>query len=113
MNRIFLSLLILLAAVPSHSKSIQNKLEKCNVYYNNQGQIFNSVSCRVWFNSSGRLYRVKVFLPNGNRWYDWDSISHKGWVEQDKRWKECLRHTGKEGNQYQVCSVKSSKEFGF
>lgn len=111
-SRLFLSFLVLLTAAPSQSKTIQNKLEKCNVYYNNRGKVFEAVDCRVWFNSSGRLYRVNVFLPNANRWYDWNSMNNKD-VSQDQRWKECIRHTGKLGNQYQVCSVKSPQQFGF
>ena len=112
MNRIFLSLLILLAAAPAHSQTIRNKLEKCNVYYNNMGRVFSETPCRVWFDSTGRLYRSKVFLPNGNRWYDWDASTQRGWVSQDQRWRECIRYTMTQG-QYQVCTVKSPQEFGF
>jgi hypothetical protein len=104
--------LILLSSTPSYATVVQNKLTQCNVYYNNRGRVYEGVPCRVWFTSSGRLYRANVFLPNGNRWYDWDSSVHNE-VTQDNRWRECIRHTGKVGNQYQICSVKSPEQFGF
>lgn len=82
----------------------QGRETKCNVYYNNMGKVFDGVPCQAWF--EGRtLARVRVYLPHAKRWYDW-SVSNPA-ITKDKRWAECIRHTGKEGNQYQVCTQLS------
>ena len=51
---------------------------------------------------------MKVYLPHARKWYDWDT-KHSN-VTPDPRWRECLRHTGKEGNQYQVCTQQSPEQ---
>lgn len=75
---------------------------KCNVYYNNMGKVFAEVPCRAQF-SGGRLVRVNTYFPHVKRWYDW-GIGMPG-ISPDKRWRECIRHTSSQGNQYQVCTV--------
>lgn len=76
----------------------------CNAYYNNRGRVFSSVPCTAWFRNE-RLTRVNVYLPHVRSWYDW-SIKFTN-VTQDPVWKECIRHTGTLGNQWQICTVDS------
>ena len=94
------SLLIPFFIVSSIIPASASQTTKCNIYYNNMGKVFADVPCRVQTNG-GRLMRVNVYFPHVNRWYDW-GVGMPG-ISPDKRWKECIRHTSAEGNQYQVC----------
>ena len=105
MKEFLLAVSILLSALPSHSQPVYRPTT-CNVYYNNRGRVFEGVQCKAWF-SGQRLVRVNVYLPHAKRWYDWSTKFSD--VTQDPRWPECIRHTGVEGNQYQVCTQKSAK----
>ena len=82
---------------------------RCNVYYNSATPLHRSVPCQAWFRS-GRIARVDVWLPHAGRRYDW-TVGHHA-VTADPRWPECLRYTREEGNQFQVCTVKSPQEIG-
>jgi hypothetical protein len=106
MKKVLLIASILLSSLPAYSQSIYRSTT-CNVYYNNMGRVFEGVDCKVWF-SNQRLTHVKVYLPHAKRWYDW-STKHSN-VTPDPRWKECIRHTGKEGNQYQICTQQSPEQ---
>ena len=106
MNQFLIATSILLATLPVYSQPIY-RTTTCNVYYNNRGRVFEGVDCKAWF-SNQRLVRVKVYLPHAGKWYDWDTKYSN--VTPDPRWMECLRHTGKEGNQYQVCTQQSPEQ---
>jgi hypothetical protein len=80
---------------------------RCNVYYNSATPAFRSVPCQATFKGD-RLDRVNVWLPHVGRFYDWKVGHHS--VTPDPRWPECVRYTRPEGNQYQVCTVKSATE---
>lgn len=110
MNKLLISTLILLSTLPVHSSDIKYRKTKCNVYYNNMGKVFDGTSCEAWFNSNKNLVRVNVYLPHVKKWFDW-GVDYSN-VSSDIRWKECLRHTGKEGNQYQVCTQQSPEQLG-
>lgn len=106
MKKLIIATSILLFGLPVHSQ-VFYRSTKCNVYYNNRGQVFEGVKCKAWF-SNQKLTRVNVFLPHTNRWYDWSTYYSS--VTPDPRWNECIRHTSTEGNQYQVCTQKSAEE---
>ena len=106
MKKLLLAVSILLTALPSYSQTVYRPTT-CNVYYNNLGRVFEGVQCKAWF-SGQQLVRVNVYLPHAKRWYDWSTKFSD--VTPDPRWSECIRHTGVEGNQYQVCTQKSVKE---
>ena len=106
MKKLLLAASILLFTSPAYSQPVYRSTT-CNVYYNNRGRVFEGVQCKAWF-SNQRLVRVNVYLPHANRWYDW--CTKYSDVTPDPRWNECLRHTGNEGNQYQVCTQKSTEE---
>lgn len=108
MNKLLISTLILLSTLPVHASDIKYRKTKCNVYYNNMGKVFDGTSCEAWFNSNKNLVRVNVYLPHVKKWFDW-GVDHSV-VTTDPRWKECLRFTGKEGNQYQVCTQQSPEQ---
>lgn len=75
----------------------------CNVYYNSATPVYTNVPCQAQFHNR-KLSRVNVWLPNARRYYDWKVGQPQ--VTADPRWNECLRYTRKEGNQYQICTVK-------
>lgn len=100
---------LLLLPTPAFSQSLKYRNTTCNVYYNNWGKVYSSLPCKSWF-SNGKLQRVSVYLPNAQKTYDWSTRNSN--VTPDPRWVECIRHTGKEGNQYQVCTVKSPQQLG-
>ena len=106
MLKTFLSLIVLCS--PALAYQLQVRETKCNVYYNNMGKVFDGVPCTAWFSYDKTLSRVKVYLPNAQRYYDWGTGYSN--VTKDPRWKECIRHTGKEGNQYQVCTQQSPEQ---
>ena len=108
MKKALLIASVLLSTLPAYSQPIYRGT-LCNVYYNNRGRVFEGVDCKAWFSNS-RLVRVKVYLPHAGRWYDWSTKYSN--VTPDPRWKECLRHTGVSGNQYQVCTQKSPQQLG-
>ena len=97
-----------LTSLPAFAYQMQYRETKCNVYYNNWGQVFTAVPCKAWFDNTSTLSRVKVYLPNTKQWYDWGTGYSN--VTKDPRWAECIRHTGKGGNQYQVCTQQSPSE---
>ena len=106
MKNLLIATSILLSTLPAYSQPIY-RLTTCNVYYNNRGRVFEGVDCKSWF-SNQRLVRVKVYLPHAGKWYDW-STKHSN-VTPDQRWRECLRYTLPEGNQYQVCTQQNPEQ---
>jgi hypothetical protein len=102
--------LAIFASIPVYATEANYRDTKCNVYYNNRGKIFDGTPCRAWFDYSKSLYSVKVYLPHVNKWYSWGTGYPN--VTKDPRWKECIRHTGTEGNQYQVCTQMSPEQLG-
>lgn len=102
--------LILLTSIPSYSKPVKNELTKCNIYYNNHGRIYEGVTCRVWFNDFKRLSRVYFYYPQNKQWYDWSDKYTQ--VTPDKKYRECIRYTRPEGNQYQICTQKTPEQLG-
>jgi hypothetical protein len=100
MKTFFLAATLFLSSFPAYSQQ-KYYPTTCNVYYNNLGRVFEGVQCQSWF-SNQRLVRVKVYLPHVGRWYDWSTKYSN--VTPDPRWKECIRYTRLEGNQYQVCT---------
>ena len=108
MKKLILFASILLTSLPAYSQTVYRKTT-CNVYYNNMGRVFEGVSCQAWFNNQ-RLVRVNVYLPHAKHWYDWSTKYSN--ITQEPRRKECIRHTGKEGNQYQICTQHSPQELG-
>lgn len=104
MKSLFLIPFFLLSSLPVVASSLQQRETTCNARYNNLGIISPNVKCSAWF-SAGRLYRVKWFYPKTNKWYDF-SVNNKK-VSYDPRWKECVRYTFEEGNQWQLCTVPS------
>lgn len=106
MKQFLIATSILVSTLPAYSQPIYRPTT-CNVYYNNRGRVFEGVDCKTWF-SNQRLVRVKVYLPHVRRWYDWSTKSSS--VTPDPRWKECIRYTRTEGNQYQVCTQKSPEQ---
>lgn len=108
MKQLFLALILF--ASPAFSYEMTYRETTCNVYYNNMGKVFEGVSCKTWFTYDKSLSRVKVYLPHVKSWYDWGTGYSN--VTKDPRWKECIRHTGKAGNQYQVCTQKSPEQLG-
>lgn len=103
MKNFLIATSILVFTLPAYSQPIYRPTA-CNVYYNNRGRVFEGVDCKAWF-SNQRLVRVKVYLPHAGKWYDWGTKNSN--VTPDSRWKECIRHTGKEGNQYQIYTQKN------
>lgn len=97
----------LFSSPPPAYSQVVGRSTACNVYYNNLGLVFKGIKCKVWF-SNQHLVRAIVYLPNAKRWFDWSTKFSN--VTPDPRWAECLRHTGPEGNQYQVCTQKSFEE---
>lgn len=108
MNKLLIASIIALISGPVYSYEMQYRNTKCNVYYNNWGKVYTGVPCKAWFDNTSTLSRVKVYLPNTKQWYDWGT-GYKN-VTKDERWAECIRHTGKEGNQYQVCTQQSPNQ---
>jgi hypothetical protein len=99
---------LLTFSVPVSAYEMQYRETQCNVYYNNWGKVYAGVPCKAWFANTSTLSRVKVYLPNTKLWYDWGT-GYKS-VTKDPKWPECIRHTGKQGNQYQVCTQKSPSQ---
>lgn len=107
MKNILITATILGSIIPVQAQTF-NRQTSCNVYYNSPNVLYSGVPCHSWF-KNGRLQRVKVYLPNGKKWYDWSTIYSN--ITPDPRWKECIRFTMRSGNQYQVCTVKNPTQF--
>lgn len=105
----FLFATLLFLSTPVQSQGLKYRNTTCNVYYNNWGKVYSSLPCKSWFSGS-RLQRVNIYLPNARRTYNWSTSQSN--VSQDPRWAECIRHTGSQGNQYQVCTEKSPQQLG-
>lgn len=101
--------IVLLTSTYLQAKEIKNRPEKCNIYYNNKGRIYEGVDCRVWFDN-GALSRVYFYLPLDRKWYDWSTKYSQ--VTHDDTYSECVRYTLPDGNQYQVCTQKTPKQLG-
>jgi hypothetical protein len=102
-----LLLLPLLFFSPVKAHELQHRNTYCNGYYNSAIKQWDFIPCQAWFKNQ-RLVGLKFKITPDTKQYVW-------WVgnpmiEMDKRWKECIRYTSKEGNQWQFCTVKSPKE---
>jgi hypothetical protein len=81
----------------------------CNLRYNNRGIIYGDVPCQVQF-VNRKLNSVSFVYPRNNTKYSW-KVDHTT-ITFDPRWNECVRHTDKDGNQWQVCTVPSPNQLG-
>lgn len=79
----------------------------CNLRYNNLGIIHGNVACSATFFNS-RLHSVSFVYPTTQKRYSWQV--GEGSVTADPRWGECVRHTGVEGNQWQVCTIPNFQQ---
>lgn len=103
-----LIVLMVLAPVGAYA-SDQYRKTVCNIRYNSSEILVADVKCEAWFGQSS-LARVKFYYPTTKTWYDWSTSQPQ--VTKDTRWRECVRLTTKEGNQWQVCTVPSPEELG-
>jgi hypothetical protein len=85
------------------ASDLQYRKTVCNARYNNLGIVSENVNCDAWFDSNQRLNRVKWYYPKTKKWYDFGIGSPA--ITMDPRWKECIRYTFSEGNQWQICTA--------
>lgn len=104
MKAVLFSLIVLVSS-PAIANQLQKRETTCNARYNNLGIVSQDVNCTAWFDSSRRLYRVRWFYPQTKKHYDFSVMNRV--VSQDPRWKECVRYTFGDGNQWQLCTVPS------
>lgn len=101
---IFLALLF--GSTQADAKSLNTQ---CNLRYNNRGIVYANVPCKAKFHNR-RLNAVSLVFPSNKYKYNW--TVGVGAITADPRWPECVRHTAKEGNQWQICTVPSPDQLG-
>lgn len=104
--RFLLPLALVFCSANANAKSFNTQ---CNLRYNNHGIVYGNVPCKATFHNH-KLHAVSLVFPSNGYRYNWAVGS--GAITADPRWAECVRHTARNGNQWQICTVPSPDQLG-